>query len=73
MKNIATFLSKQPIGFKLYSPIFGACELMSAKETIMVKYKGGAYSFDRYGRFYSTGECLLFPSKEERNWSNEYK
>lgn len=64
----------------LYSPIFGKCMLMSVNEyteTITVTplvYPTKQYTFSPFGQFMvgeiCCGECLLFPSREQRNWDN---
>ena len=58
---------------KLYSPIFGECELSSinALNNIRVIKDNFYYNFDEEGRYTADGECLLFPSKEMRDW-NKY-
>lgn len=71
MKNIVDILKNCPQGTKLYSPIFGEVELEKVCYTsIIVKGKSGVMA-DFYvdGRYHSTGECMLFPSKENRDWN----
>ena len=75
--NIAEFLRKCPKGTKLYSPVFGEVEL--AKVCYYGEYpitcitKNGVYClFTSDGMIfcnYSDTECMLFPSKEQRDWS----
>lgn len=71
--NIAEILKNKPVGIKLYSPIFGDCTLCYIKnETndICVKTLYDEIRFfDFEGRYNAGGECLLFPSKEMRDWS----
>ncbi len=71
--NIAEILRNKPVGIKLYSPIFGDCTLCYIKnETndICVKTLYDEIRFfDFEGRYNAGGECLLFPSKEMRDWS----
>ena len=78
--NIAEILKDSPKGTKLYSPICGECELIGVHErcgenskTIAVKYVSGidcVAAFDEFGRYINgVGECILFPSKENRDWS----
>lgn len=78
MTNIAEILKDCPKGTKLYSPICGECELdcivsyhyHNEYEIRCIAEKNCNINFDEYGRFeYDEGECLLFPSKENRNWS----
>lgn len=49
-------LKDAPQGTILYSPIVG----------------DDSYSFTREGKYYieERGECVLFPSKDNRNWDN---
>ena len=75
MKTVADYLKNAPKGTKLYSPIFGECEFdhVSPCDSIHVCYKDTQIEFNEYGQFSfgdSEGECLLFPSKEVRDWSN---
>ena len=71
--NIAEILRNKPHGVKLYSPIFGDCTYCYVREDtndICVKRPYNVMSFFNFEGLYNTaGECLLFPSKEMRNWS----
>ena len=71
--NIAEILKNKPVGIKLYSPIFGDCTLCYIKDEtndICVKTLYDEIRFfDFEGRYNAGGECLLFPSKEMRDWS----
>ena len=71
--NIAEILRNKPNGVKLYSPIFGDCTYCYVREDtndICVKRPYNVMSFFNFEGLYNTaGECLLFPSKEMRNWS----
>ena len=75
--NIAEFLRKCPKGTKLYSPVFGEVELAKVDDDedypITCITKNGVYRiFTSDGmifRDYSDAECMLFPSKEQRDWS----
>ena len=74
MKTVADCLRYAKKGIKLYSPIFGECEFdhVSPSDSIYVRYKDTQIEFNKYGQFSfnnSDGECLLFPSKEVREWS----
>ena len=63
------------IGTKLYSPVCGECSLMSVSPRkpfpIDVETAINVFSFTDDGRisFEENGECLLFPSKNQRDWS----
>ena len=73
--NLVEILKDCPTGTKLYSPVFGDVELdnidILSDHPIRVLYKYGDDSFSKDGRlfFNCDGECMLFPSKEQRDWS----
>lgn len=75
--NIAEKLKKCPKGMKLYSPIFGELELYCVKDDkeypiTCITRKGSYELFTSEGRYfldYSDAECMLFPSKDQRDWS----
>lgn len=72
--NIAEILKDAPEGTKLYSPLFGEVELQSVSDT-MIEVKVGVststfYKDGRYYKSYPNSECLLFPSKNKRNWDS---
>ena len=71
--NIAAILKDKKDGIRLYSPIFGECTFCCVREDtndICVKRPYNVMSFFNFEGLYNTaGECLLFPSKEMRNWS----
>ena len=65
-----------PRGTKLYSPLCGEVVLNSvnnyANYPIEVNHNNSKLTFTRYGRLYDEfpdGECVLFPSKYQRDWS----
>lgn len=74
--NIAEILKDAPKGTKLYSPLFGEVELQSVSQSVSddiieVRIEGAVSTFYKDGRYYRSyfnGECLLFPSKDKRNW-----
>lgn len=74
--NIAEILKDAPKGTKLFSPLFGEVKLESVSDDIIeVRIEGAVSTFYKDGRYYRSyfnGECLLFPSKDERNWDNVY-
>lgn len=71
--NIAEILKNKPEGTKLYSPIFGDCTfcyIQDETSDICVKTLYGEIRFFNFEGLYNEGgECLLFPSKEMRDWS----
>ena len=75
--NIAKILKDKPRGTKLYSSACGKCELKEADDKIFkVSFYssksgfmiGGEGTFDKNGNLYDDGECIVFPSKEMRDW-----
>ena len=72
MKIVADYLRNTPKGTKLYSPICGECTLVtvSSNRIVVMDHRNVCRSFDPYGLIDVNGECLLFPSKEVREWSN---
>ena len=81
--NIAEILRDMPKGTKLYSPLFGKCELTgvdNSKYTIAIKaqWMDGAISKSimkdgRYFNGYEDAECSLFPSAKMRCWDKFFK
>lgn len=86
--NIAEILRDMPKGTKLYSPLFGKCELVgvgtdgygvfirveSFFQDGCVKKESRTFSSDgRYFGWYPNTECLLFPSDKMRCWDKFFK
>ena len=78
MINLVSILKHCPKGTKLYSPIFGEVTLYSVNnriiDVIATNYSDETthIEFSRLGRLtlgYSNAECVLFPSKDQRDWS----
>ena len=70
--NKSAILKDKPEGTKLYSPIFGDCTfsfIQGVTDAICVIANDTREFFDYKGLYSPTGERLLFPSKEMRNWS----
>ena len=74
--DLTQILKNCPKGTKLYSPIFGEVEFECVNNscgTIMYKTNTGRIFDVTYeGKFFTNyydGECTLFPSKEQRDWS----
>lgn len=68
--NLIEILKDVPKGTKLYSPIFGECEFENVdSDGVYVIHNGVVRIFSYDGRYYEGfGECLLFPSKENKDW-----
>jgi hypothetical protein len=79
--NIAEILKDCPKGMELYSPVYGTVGLLKVASNpvypIMTATSiGRPGSFTPYGRFYEnypSAECLLFPSREMRDWTKFFK
>ena len=71
--NIAEILKDKPNGIRLYSTIFGECAFSFVREEtddICVKQHNGEKAlFNSKGLYNILGECLLFPSRNMRDWS----
>ena len=75
--NIAEILKDAPTGIRLWSPICGECELVEVDEDYSHPIKCKPLNGDSYWRFRRDGsltfsegaECVLFPTKKNRNWS----
>lgn len=80
--NLVKVLNGAPEGLMLYSPVLGDARferIDGQLDSIIVKFKDSytkeftyTHTFDRHGRavsFAIDGECMLFPSRENRDWS----
>lgn len=72
--NIAKILKKCPKWTCLYSPIFGEVKLFSVNKDSITCIT--SYGFEEYfqvdGKYmakYTDAECILFPAKNQRDWS----
>ena len=70
--NIAEILKNAPKGTKLYSPAFGEVKFICIYgDKIMTEDITNIQRlFYSNGNFYRDGECMLFPSRENRDWNN---
>lgn len=70
--DLREILKNVPKGTKLYSPLFGECSLYDVNSKIELldskNNKVWLYYNGKYNQTYD-GECLLFPSKENRDWN----
>lgn len=78
MTNLVSILKHCPKGTKLYSPTFGEVTFKGiCNHTILCGVTGSdgdirIVAFTSLGRFYCDflgAECVLFPSKDQRDWS----
>ena len=74
--DLVKILKNCPRGTKLYSPLCCEVVLNSVNEynvdyPIEVNYNDGQLTFTRDGRYNRrfNGECMLYPSKDQRDWS----
>lgn len=76
--NIAEILKRLPSGTKIYSVLHGSeVELVKVEEgaskPIYIKEHSTSKSLDAFypdGSYRKGGECMLFPSKNEKEWQN---
>lgn len=70
--NIANLLKYCPKGTKLYSPIWGEVEFIevaSSNNIVIKSPNDNEVLFYCSGAYHRNGECVLFPSKDQRDWS----
>ena len=68
--NIAEILKNAPKDTKLYSPIFGDVTFKCINRYIEVLDTSNLVrEFYHDGKFYMNGECMIFPSRENRDWN----
>ena len=74
--NLVEILKDCPKGTKLYSTVSGEVNFVKITNTgdeypIKVEAEYGIFSFTSQGKLnnINRGECILFPSKEQRDWS----
>lgn len=79
--NLCEILKDCPKGTKLYSPLYGEVELdevlidSSEDYVIFIIVNNGSLGdigFTKYGKYcrgFEDSECMLFPSKDQRDWS----
>ena len=75
--NIAEILKDKPQGMKLYSSAYGKCRLGEVDDkSFKISFYNSKFGFmnggegylDKNGKLYDDGECVVFPSKEMRDW-----
>lgn len=76
--NIVEILKDKPQGTKLYSSACGKCKLEEVDDkSFKISFYSSKFVFmndgegylDKNGKLYDDGECVVFPSKEMRDWS----
>lgn len=75
--NIVEILADKPKGTKLYSSACGKCKLEEVDDkSFKISFYNSKFGFmnggegylDKNGKLYDDGECVVFPSKEMRDW-----
>lgn len=58
---------------KGWSPVYGECPIELNDELSLISITNGVNRMilTRSGKFADNGECLIFPSKENRDWEKE--
>lgn len=70
--NIVELLKDCPKGIELYSPLCGECRVINIYYGLgfdVICADNTVYNFSYDGRYNMMGECVIFPSKENRDWS----
>ena len=71
--NLAKILKDCPKDWVLYSPVCGYVhfiEIAAYDNIVVVDRSGNTLRFMSNGMYRQNGECLLFPSYSNRDWSN---
>lgn len=75
--NIVEILKDKPQGTKLYSSACGKCKLEEVDDkSFKISFYNSKFGFmnggegylNKNGKLYDDGECVVFPSKEMRDW-----
>lgn len=69
--NVAEILKYYPKGTRLYTPTWGNVKLIevTSDEVIKIKVSNFTEELTSDGRYSINGECVIFPSKDMRDWS----
>ena len=69
--NIADILKDKPVGLKFYSNTFGYISFNGVHKDKIYFFSEdtNAHSVKPNGKMYDGGECIIFPSKEMRDWT----
>lgn len=68
--RLSKILRNCPKGMSLWSPFIGEVEFLYVKDNIIyVDRFGTEFTFFSDGKYSKDGECVLFPSKDQRDWS----
>ena len=73
--DLTKILKNCPAGHKFYSPIYGDVEFLMLLDSGKIRFQcydsGVCYNLvvQSDGKLHDNGECLVFPSREQRDWS----
>ena len=69
--NISEIMKDKPVGLKFYSNTFGYISFNGVHKDKVYFFSEdtNAHSVKPNGKMYDGGECIIFPSKEMRDWS----
>ena len=74
--NIVEILKDCPKGTKLYSPLCGECRVIKIYDSLgfdVINGTDDVFNFSYDGRYNLMGECCIFPSKDQKDWSKFQK
>lgn len=68
--NISEIMKDKPVGLKFYSNTFGYISFNGVHKDRVYFFSedNNAHSVKPNGKMYDGGECIIFPSKEMRDW-----
>ena len=72
--DLTKILKNCPAGHKFYSPIYGDVEFLMLLDSGKIRFQcydsGVCYNLvvKSDGKLHDNGECLVFPSREQRDW-----
>ena len=72
--DLTKILKNCPAGHKFYSPIYGDVEFLMLLDSGKIRFQcydsGVCYNLvvQTDGKLHDNGECLVFPSREQRDW-----
>lgn len=72
--NLVDILKDIPKGTKLYSSLCGDCKFIGIDDSsllcvVLCDFNGKLWSIYPNGRVTEEGECVVFPSRENRDWA----
>lgn len=59
---------------KGWSPLFGNCEIDIDDKEIWIRAESSTWMIlNKDGKYFESGECIIFPSKDNRDWNAKLK